>query len=179
MSDWSHDGRYLLGNRGNIGASDIWAFPVADPAKALPLVQSPFLEYSGQFSPDGKWVAYVSQHTGRDEVYVTSFPSAGARWQVSGSGGTQPRWSADGKELYVVSATDELSAASIDGSGARFVVKEVRALFRVNMYVGPRSGLYGYNVSSDGKRFLVDDAGEAGMPRVALVINWTATLAKR
>ena len=178
VSDWSRDGRYLLVDRGNIGASDIWAFPIADPAKAFPLVQTPFLEHSGQFSPDGKWVAYVSQHTGRDEVYVTSFPSGGTRWQVSGSGGTQPRWSPEGRELYFVSVGDELTAAAVDGSGSRFVVKEVRPLFRVNMYTGPRSGMYGYDVSPDGKRFLVNDAGEAGQARVALVVNWTAELKK-
>jgi len=178
VSDWSRDGRYLLVDRGNIGASDIWAFPIADPAKAFPLVQSPFLEYNGQFSPDGKWVAYVSQHTGRDEVYVTSFPSGGTRWQVSGSGGTQPRWGADGRELYFVSTGDELTAASIDGSGSRFEVKDIRPLFRVNMYTGSRSGMYGYDVAPDGKRFLVSDAGEAGQARVALVVNWTAELKK-
>jgi eukaryotic-like serine/threonine-protein kinase len=178
VTDWSHDGRYLLVDRGNIGASDIWTFPVADPAKAFPLVRSPFLEYSGQFSPDGRWVAYVSKHTGRDEVYVSSFPSAGARWQVSGSGGAQPRWSPDGRELYFVSASDELSAASVDGTGSRFVVKDVHPLFRVNMFIGPRSGLYGYDVAPDGKRFLVSDTGEAGLTRVALVTNWTAALAK-
>jgi Tol biopolymer transport system component len=176
VSDWSRDGRYLLVDRGNIGASDIWAFPIADPAKAFPLVQSPFLEHSGQFSPDGKWVAYVSQHTGRDEVYVASFPSGGTRWQVSGSGGTQPRWSADGRELYFVSSSDDLTATAVDGSGPRFVVKDVRPLFRVNMYTGPRSGMYGYDVAPDGKRFLVNDAGEAGQARVALVVNWTAEL---
>jgi len=176
VSDWSRDGRYLLVDRGNIGASDIWAFPIADPAKAFPLVQTPFLERSGQFSPDGKWVAYMSQHTGRDEVYVTSFPSGGTRWQVSGGGGTQPRWSADGRELYFVSADGTLMAAAVDGRGSRFEVKDVRPLFRVNMYTGPRSGMYGYDVAPDGKRFLVNDAGEAGAARVALVANWTAEL---
>jgi Tol biopolymer transport system component len=176
VSDWSRDGRYLLVDRGNIGASDIWAFPIADPAKAFPLVQTPFLEHSGQFSPDGKWVAYVSRHTGRDEIYVTSFPTGGTRWQVSGGGATQPRWSPDGRELYFVSIGDELTAAAVDGSGSRFVVKDVRPLFRVNMYTGPRSGMYGYDVAPDGKRFLVNDAGEAGQARVALVVNWTADL---
>ncbi len=178
VTDWSRDGRYLLVDRGNIGASDMWVFPRADTAKAFPLVVSQFLDRSGQFSPDGRWVAYTSQQTGRDEVYVTSFPDAGARRQVSGAGGTQPRWSPDGRELYFVSAEDDLSAASVDGSGPRFVVKDVRPLFRVNMFVGPRFGLYGYDISADGKRFLVNDAGEAGVPRVALVTNWTAELKK-
>jgi len=178
VTDWSRDRRYLLVDRGNIGASDIWVLPVADPAKAFPLVQSPFLERSGQFSPDVRWVAYTSQHTGRDEVYVTSFPSGGARWQVSGSGGTQPRWKPDGRELYFVSADGELSAAAVDGSGSRFEVKDIRPLFRVSMFTGPRFGLYGYDVSADGKRFLVNDAVEAGQPRVALVTNWAAGLTR-
>jgi serine/threonine protein kinase/Tol biopolymer transport system component len=178
VADWSPDGRYLLVDRGNIGATDIWVFPIAEPAKAFPLVQSQFLERSGQFSPDGRWVAYTSGHTGRDEVYVTSFPSGGARWQVSGGGGTQPRWRPDGRELYFVSADGDLTAAAVNASGPRFEVKDVRPLFRANMFTGPRFGLYGYDVSADGKRFLVNDAGEAGVSRVALVVNWTAELAK-
>ncbi|MDQ5870866.1 MAG: protein kinase [Acidobacteriota bacterium] len=178
VSDWSTDGRYLLLDKGNIGATDVWVLPIADPSKGFPLVQSQFLERSGQFSPDGRWVAYTSQHTGRDEVYVTSFPSGGTRWQVSGGGGTQPRWKSDGRELFFVSADNDLTVASVDGSGARFEVKEVRPLFRVNMFSGPRFGLYGYDVAVDGKRFLVNDAGETSVPRVALVVNWTAELAK-
>ncbi len=176
VTDWSRDGRYFLVDRGNIGASDIWVYPVADPAKGFPLVQSSFQQRNGHFSPDGRWVAYRSQQAGRSEVFVTSFPTGDARWQVSGNGGRQPRWSPDGRELYFVSATDELSAATVDGSGARFVVKVVRPLFRVNMYTGPRVGMNGYDVSADGKRFLINDAGEASVPRVALVTNWTAEL---
>ena len=118
------------------------------------------------------------RHSGRDEVYVTSFPGGGTRWQVSGSGGTQARWSPDGRELYFLSARDELMAAAIDAGGSRFEVGDVRPLFRVNMFTGPRHGLYGYDVSPDGKRFLVNDAGEASVPRVALVTNWTAGLKK-
>ena len=109
---------------------------------------------------------------------MTSFPTGEARSQVSGNGGRQPRWSPDGREIYFVSGADEMVAASVDGSGPRFVVKDVRPLFRVNLYTGPRTGLYGYDVSPDGKRLLVNDAGEASVPRVALVMNWTAALAK-
>jgi Tol biopolymer transport system component/tRNA A-37 threonylcarbamoyl transferase component Bud32 len=179
VSDWSPDGRHILTDRGNIGATDLWVFPVDDPGKAFPLVQSPFLEHGGQFSPDGRWVAYVSRHSGRDEIYVTSFPGGGTRWQVSGDGGTQPRWSPDGRELYYLSAANELMAAAIVAGGSRIEVGDVRALFRVNMFAGPRHGLYGYDVSPDGKRFLVNDAGEASVPRTALVTNWTAALAKK
>jgi Tol biopolymer transport system component len=179
ISDWSRDGRYFLVDRGNIGASEIWVFPVAEPAKAFPFVQASFLQRSGQFSPDGRWVAYISQQTGRSEVYVTSFPGGESRSQVSANGGRQPRWSPDGKEIYFVAGDDQLLAATVDGRGPRFEVKDVRPLFRVNMYTGPRVGMYGYDVSPDGKRFLVNDAGEASVPRVALVTNWTAELQKR
>jgi serine/threonine protein kinase len=179
VTDWSPDGRYLLANRGNISASDIWVVTVADPQNGFALVKSEFNEESGQFSPDGRWVGYISEHTGRNEVYVTSFPGGGTRWQVSASGGTQPRWSPDGRELYFVSPTDELIAAAVDGSKDRFEVNEVRPLFHARMFSGPRVGMYGYAVSPDGKRFLVNDAGEAGGARVALVTNWTAKLPKK
>ena len=177
--DWSHDGRYVLIDRGDIGAQDVWVIPLDEPDKAFPLVQSQFTERSGQFSPNGRWVAYQSIQTNRNEVYVTQFPSGGARWQVSGSGGTQARWSPDGDELYFVSADDDLMVASVDGGGSRFEVKDVKPLFRANLYRGPRVGLHSYDVAPDGKRFLINDAGETGTPRVALVTNWTAGLPKK
>ena len=177
--DWSRDGRYVLVDRGNIGAQDIWAIPIAEPAKAYPLVQTQFPERAGQFSPDGRWVAYQAIQTGRNEVYVTPFPGGGARWQVSGGGGTQPRWGPDGRELYFVSADDDLMVAAVEGTGPRFEVKDVKPLFRTNMFRGPRHGLHSYAVSPDGKRFLINDAGEAGVPRVALVTNWTAELPQK
>jgi serine/threonine protein kinase/Tol biopolymer transport system component len=178
-TDWSRDGRYLLVDRGNIGAQDVWVIPLSEPDKAAPLVQSQFQERGGQFSPDGRWIAYQSLQTSRNEIYVTPFPGGGARWQVSAAGGTQPRWSADGRELYFVSPMDDLMVATLDGSATRLEVKEVKSLFRVNLYRGPRVGLHSYDVSPDGKRFLINDAGEVGVPRVALVTNWTAELAKR
>ncbi len=178
-TDWSRDGRYLLVDHGNIGAQDVWMIPLSEPDKAAPLVQSQFQERGGQFSPDGRWVAYQSLQTSRNEIYVTPFPGGGARWQVSATGGTQPRWSADGRELYFVSPVDDLMVATVDGLGTRFEVKEVKPLYRVNLYRGPRLGLHSYDVSPDGKRFLINDAGEVGVPRVALVTNWMTELAKR
>jgi serine/threonine protein kinase/Tol biopolymer transport system component len=175
-SDWSRDGRYLIVDRGNIGAQDVWVVPLSEPDKAFPLVQSQFSERGGQFSPDGRWVAYQSLQTSRNEIYVTAFPQGKGRWQISAGGGTQPRWSPDGRELYFVSAEDDLMVATVDGSGTRFEVKDVKPLFRVNLFRGPRAGLHSYAVSPDGKRFLINDAGEAGVPRVALVTNWTAGL---
>ncbi len=177
-TDWSRDGRFVLVDRGNIGAQDVWVVPVAEPDKAFPLVQTPSPERGGQFSPDGRWVAYQSLQTGRNEIYVTPFPGGGGRWQVSATGGTQPRWSRDGRELYFVSGDDDLTVATVEGTGSRFGVRDVRPLFRVNMFRGPRVGLHSYAIAPDGKRFFINDAGEAGVPRVALVTNWTAELTK-
>ena len=175
-TDWSRDGRHVLMDRGNVGAADIWAVPLAEPDKAFPLVQTPFLDTSGFFSPDGRWVAYVSQQTGRFEVYVTQFPGGAGRMQVSASGGTHPYWSADGRTLYYVTLDGELTAASVDGRGSRFeVLGTPKPLFPVNLFVGPRVAS-AYAVSADGKRVLVISAGEAATPRVALVANWPSAL---
>jgi Tol biopolymer transport system component len=178
-TDWSGDGRYVLVDWGNIGSQDVWVVSLTEPVKAFPLVQTESPERAGQFSPDGRWVAYQSLQTGRNEIYVTPFPGGGARYQVSGNGGAQARWSRDGKQLYFVSGDDDLTVATVDGTGSRFEVSDVRPLFRVNLFRGPRVGLVSYAVSPDGKRFLINDAGEAGVPRVALVTNWTAELKKR
>ena len=101
-TDWSRDGRYLLFDKGNIGATDIWAMAFAQPDKPFPVVQTPFLDTTGLFSPDGRWIAYVSMQTGVWEVFVTAFPAGGAPYQVSASGGRLPLWSADGKTLYFI-----------------------------------------------------------------------------
>ena len=178
-TDWSHDGRYLLVDWGNVGAQDVWVIPLDESKKAFPLVQTQFIERAGQFSPDGRWVAYHSLQTSRNEIYVTAFPGGGARWQVSANGGTQARWSHDGRSLYFVSAEGDLTVADVDGTGSRFQVRDVKPLFRVNLFGGQRANLHAYDVSPDGRRFLINDAGEAGVPRVALVTNWTAALAKK
>ncbi len=176
-TDWSRDGRYVLATRGQIGASDIWVVPLADPAKASPLVASPApLDTSGHFSPDGRWVIYRSNESGRTEIYATPFPAGGARFQISANGGTQPRWSADGRTVYFVSPESDLVAASIRINGSRLEVEETRTLFPANFYVGPRVGLSGYDVRRDGKGFLASSAGDVGAPRVALVENWDAGL---
>ncbi len=176
-SDWSGDGRHVIVNRGNIGATDIWAYPLADLEKAFPLVQSPFTDFDGRFSPDGRWIAYVSMQTGRQEVYVTAFPAGGARWQVSASGGMQPHWAPDGKTLYFVSLESQLMAAAVDESQTQFRVRGVELLFPVNPFVGPRASS-GFEPSPDGKRFLVNSAGDVEVSRVVLITNWTSQLPK-
>ncbi len=176
-TDWSRDGRYALIDKGNISATDIWVYPLAEPDKAFPLVESPVIAGDGRFSPDGRWVAYMSLQSSRFEVYVTAFPATGARWQVSSNGGTDPRWSPDGKTLYFLSLQTEVMAASVDGSGSEFRVKGVETLFPLNVFVGPRISS-GFELSPDGRRFLVNSGGDLEVPRVVLISNWTAALPK-
>jgi Tol biopolymer transport system component len=196
-TDWSPDGRYLLCDRGpqrdlpfaaeNRGrathapggpADDIWAVPLSDPGKAFPIVETPYLERGGRFSPDGKWIAYSSREPGRDEIYVTAFPSGGAHVQVSVAGGTEPLWRRDGREIFFVSPDSRMMAAEVDGSGREFVIRGVRPLFGLNLFTGPRLSFHDYDVAPDGQRFLVSSAGEARMQRLTLVVHWQATLNK-
>jgi eukaryotic-like serine/threonine-protein kinase len=175
-TDWSRDGKFVLVDHGPIGATDIWVYPVDKPDEPYKLLKtSKALDTYAQFSPDGRWVAYVSLDTGRFEIYVTAFPGGGPRVQVSPRGGTQLRWSRDGKTLYYVSAEDStLMAATVDGSGPQFQVKGVNALFPVNVFEGPRV-IGSFDVAADG-RFLINSAGEVTGPRVAVVSNWVSDL---
>jgi hypothetical protein len=133
----------------------MWVMPLADPAKRFPLVQREFDQWQGQFSPDGRWIAYVSNESGRSEVLVRGFtpPSDGHVSEpetviVSSAGGTAPRWRADGKELYFISADGTVMAADAN-AGARFSIGAPRALFQI-----PRS--HGdWAIVSDGSRFLI------------------------
>jgi Tol biopolymer transport system component len=178
-TDWSKDGRYILYGQGNLGATDIWARSTAEPSKSFPVVKSQWHEGSGQFSPDGRWVAYVSLESGRAELYVTPFPAGGARWQVSTAGGNLPRWRGDARELYYLSPDDEVMAASVGESKDRFEVVKVVTLFRVSLAASPRTDLYPYDVASDGQRFLINALGDTEVSRVALVTGWTPRIVQK
>src|SRR5262249_34505780 len=98
---WSRDGRYLLYTSGDPGsATDLWVLPWFGEKKPFPFLQTRFAETRAKFSPDGRWVAYTSNESGRNEVYVTLFPKADGKWQVSTGGGTSARWRQDGRELF-------------------------------------------------------------------------------
>ncbi len=99
-SDWSRDGRFILYQMaGAKTGQDLWIAPQFGDRKPFPYLQTQFDEQDGRFSPDGKWVAYVSNESGRDEIYVQSFPLSGAKFQISTGGGSEPQWRKDGTEL--------------------------------------------------------------------------------
>lgn len=179
-TSWSRDGRFVLytalGHGPSDSARDIWYLSVEEGGKPTPYIQTRFEEDSARFSPDDAWVAYVSDQSGRNEVYVAPFPDPSGRWQVSTNGGTLPRWRGDGREIYYLSPEGEMMAAQVDALPGGFRVGQPRALFRAQIHAGAWEA---YDVTADGKRFLVNTRfGQANLSPMTLVLNWTAQLGR-
>jgi Tol biopolymer transport system component len=180
-SDWSWDGRYLLVTRTSAQTqTDLWVLPMVGDGKLFPYLQTPAVEVQGSFSPDGKWIAYTSNESGRAEIYVAPFSgssASGGKRQVSTNGGGQPRWSPDGREIYYVSQTQtpQLMAASVSVQGTALDVGAVTPLFPLRL---PGTGGSIYQPSRDGKRFLVNiaSAPDTTPTPITVVVNWTAGL---
>ena len=166
LTQWSSDGRLLLYSETSPRArSDVWALPVTGDKKPQPLVQGPSDQSQGRVSPDGRWIAYVSDESGRDEVYVQNFPSSGAKWMISTGGGTLPQWRGDGGELFFVSPEGQLTAVEVETREAALQIGTPRPLFTMR-------GVIEYDVR-DGQRFLVRSAvREPGDDQLQVVLNW-------
>ncbi len=175
ISDWSRDGRFVLYTsraRDEFGY-DILALPMDGDRKPIPLVKTKFNELFATFSPDGKYIAYHSNESGRPEIYVQEFPEARNKWQVSTDGGTSAFWRADGRELYYRNG-GRLMAVPVD-AGATFTVGTPVPLFETRFAAITVRGLY--RPTPDGQRFLVlaPLARDAEQP-ASVVLNWTAAL---
>ena len=169
---WSADGRHVLfRHSGAITGNDVWVLAMDGERKATPLLQSPFDENYARFSPDGRWIAYTSDESGRAEVYVTAFPGGG-KWQVSSAGGVFPRWRGDGREIYFIGADRVLAAVPVNGTGAGLDVGRAERLFEPRLSAQPG---YPYAVTADGQRFLVNVDHAPSVP-LTVVVNWTALL---
>jgi eukaryotic-like serine/threonine-protein kinase len=174
------DGRYVVYQRRAVGGTtgeDIWALPLFGDRKPFPVVATPFLDATPSLSPDGKWLAYSSDESQRREVYITPFPGGGAKWQVSTAGGLSPRWRGDGKELYFLSYDGSMNAVEVKASANSVALGTSHVLFSSTLQ-GQNFGPY--DVTSDGKRFLVNGAGalEGGSTPLTLVTNWAEELRK-
>jgi serine/threonine protein kinase len=176
----SPDGRYVLHTEqsGPTGAG-VWALPTTGEKKAIPIVQpqstlARIIQY--RLSPDGRWLAYTSTESGREEVYVTHFPSGAGRWQVSQAGGTFPAWRADSKEIYFI-GLDNLSfhVATVNTKSTEFELGAVGTLFQV-VYTPPVANPY--EPAPDGQRFIFGMLPEGTSTPLVLVANWTADLKK-
>ena len=177
---WTRDRQFILIRRdgANTGA-DLVAVATGGERREVVVAQSPHDETEGQFSPDGRWVAFVSNESGRPEVFVQSFPEARARTQVSTAGGTQVRWSDDGKEIFYVAPDGKMMAAPIAFGGASPEVKLPVPLFQTHLATG--TNVLGfkpqYAVARDG-RFLLNTAVESAGAPIVVSVNWMKKLPK-
>ena len=185
--DWTPDGKFIVySDTGGTTNYDLWLLPLAGDHKPIPLLQTKFNEAQAQFSSDGRWFAYVSDESGKLEVYVQPMPATGRKWQVSAAGGDHPRWRKDGKELYYRAADGKLTAVPVKtgaSSSSTFEIGPPQSLFPVPDIAGGGSitSRYPYQPSADGKRFLVNvPAGSEGVgqPPITVTLNWQATLKK-
>jgi Tol biopolymer transport system component len=176
-TSWSPDGRGLIYER-DAEATRLWAGQMPDASNSA-LLKGPENRKSGQFSPDGKWMAYTSNENGRWQVYVTSFPDLRGKWQISNSGGTQPRWRGDGKELFYLAADGNMMATPVT-IGDHFDTGAPVPLFRARMRAQVAgSELAMYDVTRDGQRFLINTPIEKTEKQPMMVVfNWPAALEK-
>ena len=176
---WSPDGRYIvhMEQTGPTGAG-VWALPTTGEKKPFPIVQPPSTQarlIQFRLSSDGRWLAYSSTESGREEVYVTHFPSGEGKWQVSQTGGTFPVWRADSKEIYFIGTDGSVHAAGVNAKSEEFELDPVRTLFQVS-YTGPLGNPF--DVSSDGQRFVFTALPESAPTPLVLVTNWMSDLKK-
>ena len=172
VTDWSPDGKTLLFNpRSSDTGFDIWALSMTGERKAYPVLTQKYDEFKPGFSPDGRWIVYASDETGRAEVYVQAFPPSGVKWQVSVNGGIFPIWSRDGKEIVFVTPDRKVMAVDVN-VGASFAASVPRPLFQ-----GARSTQFA--MSADSQRFLIPQAART-VDRAPLqaVLNWASDITK-
>lgn len=176
-TDWSSDGKFVLFNTSGDPKSkgDIWILSMTGERKVTPFLQTEYNEINARFSPDMKWVAYQSDASGKNEIYVRPFPGPGAQWQVSANGGSAPMWNRNGKEIFFLNGGRVMSA-DVNGSGATFEIG------RIKLYFDPQSvgGVNVFDVSDDGQKILVAiTKGQRVTEPLTLVLNWPAEARKK
>ena len=154
---------------------DIWTIATDGDRKPVPYLRGDFNESQAQFSPDGRWLAYVSDESGTPQVYLQSFPTPGGQRQISADGGTQPRWRRDGNELFYLTPERKLMSVTVK-MGATFESDSPRALFQTALNVNEFRQTYA--VSADGQRFLLNTPVDTESPPMTVVLNWPALLRK-
>ena len=177
--DWSSDGRFVSfttipaqGKR-NI---QLWALETADK-RIFPVATEGFNQGGSRFSPDGRWIAYGSDESGRFEIYVKAFPGPGGKWQISTAGGVTPEWRGDGKEIYYLGLDNKVMAVSVRADST-FHAESPVALFEMQPSQSPFAS--NFDVSADGQKFLLNaSAADQGSPPFSLIVNWRAASDRR
>jgi Tol biopolymer transport system component len=182
---WSPDGKLLALMEVNPTTGvDIWVLRMGDPSagpgqvrKAQPFLRTPFNEGAPRFSPDGRWLAYMSNESGRYEIYVQPYPGPGGKWQISTEGGTEPVWNPKGRELFYRSG-DKVMAVDI-GTQPGFAAGKPRMLFEGQYELSPVQ-IDNYDVSPDGQRFLMlKPTEQAALTQINVVLNWFEELKQK
>jgi len=142
--------------------------------KPRAVVNTPFEETMAQFSPDGRWIAYQTNESGRFEIVVQPFPEPRGKWQVSTSGGVEPRWRGDGKELYFIAPDVKLMAVPATATGATFEAGTPMTLFATRIVGGGAAAINKpqYAVSRDGRFLINQPADESTTTPITLILNW-------
>ena len=181
---WSRDGRFIVYSQlASSGKRDLWVLPVGtSDRKSTAFLKTNFDVILGQLSPDSRWMAYTSDETGQREVYVRTFPSGEGVWPISTGGGNQPRWRGDGKELFYAGADGMMMAVpirTVTGPKPSLEPGAPVPLFESHIIATPQTGgVFQYDVTADGKRFLVVTNFAGATPPLTVVVNWHAGLKK-
>jgi DNA-binding winged helix-turn-helix (wHTH) protein/Tol biopolymer transport system component len=176
LNDWSPDARHIVFTRHDPQTKlDLWTVPLSGGA-ARPVLKTSFNEVQARISPDGRWIAYASDESGTQEVYVRRYPALDDPHMISIGGGGQPQWRADQQELFYLSDDRSLMAVTVTDAG-RVSYGVPRRLFRTSIADGPSSARESYAVRADGRSFLIDARRDADMPPpITMMLNWSAAL---
>jgi Tol biopolymer transport system component len=183
-TSWSADGRFLMYiSASPVTNADLWVLPMQGDRTPYVFLRTPFREAYGVFSPDGRWVAYQSNESGRLEVYVRPFFEPGQRdaatasdqWQISTDGGTYAAWRPDGQELYYLDPSGAMMAASITVTGNKLIPGTPQMLFRSHIFQGGRDSQQGrqYDVAADGRFLINTELNDEAPAPITLIQNWS------
>jgi Tol biopolymer transport system component len=180
LDDWSGDGGFLVYSEFDSKTrDDLWVLPLSGERKPFVFLATPFAEKEGRFAPvrrgvSSRWLAYTSDETGTDEIYVQSFPTPGTREQISTNGGRQARWRQDGKELFYLAPDGTIMAVTVDITTSGFRAEAPRSLCKPSL-AAPVTSLASsrFEVSADGQRFLImAPSGGSGEQGLNVFVNW-------
>ena len=195
--DWSPDGHFLVFGRSHIATwasrADLWTLELTGEHMAQPLIESPFRKSPARLSPNGHWLAYATNESNDDRVVVQPFPNVGqGEWQVSTQGGGDPKWRADGRELYYMTPNGDVMAVDVETTGDVFTNGTPHRLFATGITAvpGARPDYY-YDVTPDGQKFLLNEPAPASPSQTAesaaapaelpldVIVNWSAGLRRQ
>jgi dipeptidyl aminopeptidase/acylaminoacyl peptidase len=175
-SEFSPDGQLLAFTDANpTTGSDVWVLRLSDH-QARPFIEDPSNQTAPRFSPDGRWLAYTSDESGRREIYVRAYPGPGGKWKISTDGGVEPLWNRNGRELFYRNG-DQVLTVDISARPS-FSASKPRVLFE-GQYLRAQGSLPDYDVSPDGRRFLMIKAVELNVTQVNVVLNWFEELKQK